>query len=222
MNNTLLQDLRKDYKSKTLDIQDVDPNPVKQFDAWFSETLHSQLLEPNAMTLATASPQGKPSARIVLLKGFDEHGFIFYTNYEGKKAKDLQNNPHAALLFCWLELERQIRIEGTVQKVSHETSDAYFYTRPRKSRLGALASPQSQVVQDRLWLESRFENLEKEYQGKEIPRPLSWGGYRSPPFLNFGKEGEADYMIESNIRILKTASGKSKDWRLNKRNGKDL
>ncbi|MGI8911029.1 MAG: pyridoxamine 5'-phosphate oxidase, partial [Rubrobacteraceae bacterium] len=137
--------------------------------------------EPNAMTVATATPEGHPSARVVLLKGFDERGFVFYTNYEGRKAGDLENNPRCALLFYWGELERQVRVEGSANRVSGEESDAYYASRPRGSRLGALVSEQSRSVEDRGVLEDRLRDLEEEYEGREVPRPPYWGGYRVAP-----------------------------------------
>ncbi len=176
-----LSDLRKEYTRAGLRESDVDPDPVEQFRRWFDEALAADLHEPNAMTVATASPDGAPSARVVLLKGFDERGFVFYTNYEGRKGRELDENPCAALLFYWGELERQVRIEGSVSRVSEEESDAYYAGRPRGSRLGALASEQSRVVGSREVLEDRIKRLEAEYEGRDVPRPAFWGGYRVEP-----------------------------------------
>ena len=173
--------LRKEYTRGGLKESDADPNPIEQFRRWFDEALASNLHEPNAMTLATATPEGRPSARIVLLKGFDERGFVFYTNYEGRKGEELEANPHCALLFYWGELERQVRIEGRVGRLPDEESDAYFAGRPRGSQLGAWASEQSRPVRDRSTLELRLRELEAEYEGREVPRPPFWGGYRVEP-----------------------------------------
>ena len=174
-------DLRKEYTRAGLKESDVVPDPVEQFRRWFDEALGADLHEPNAMTVATATPDGRPSARVVLLKGLDERGFVFYTNYEGRKGRELEENPRAALLFYWGELERQVRIEGAVSRVSKDESDAYYASRPRGSRLGALASEQSRVVEGREVLEGRIKRLEQEYEGSDVPRPAFWGGYRVEP-----------------------------------------
>ncbi|MDQ4129249.1 MAG: pyridoxamine 5'-phosphate oxidase [Actinomycetota bacterium] len=174
-------DLRNEYTRAGLAKTDVAPEPITQFRVWFEGALAADLHEPNAMTLATATPEGKPSARVVLLKGFDERGFVFYTNYEGRKGEELGRNPRAALLFYWGELERQVRIEGLASRVLEGESDAYFGSRPRGSRLGALASEQSRPVESREVLESRLRALEREYEGQDVPRPPFWGGYRVEP-----------------------------------------
>ncbi|MDQ4106639.1 MAG: pyridoxamine 5'-phosphate oxidase [Actinomycetota bacterium] len=176
-----LADLRKEYTRSGLSVSDVLPNPVDQFRRWFEEALEADLHEPNGVVLATATPDGRPSARVVLLKGFDERGFVFYTNYEGRKARELERNPYCALLFYWGELERQVRVEGRASRVPDRESDAYFAARPRGSRLGAWASEQSQPVESRGALEERLKELESEYEGREIPRPPFWGGYRVEP-----------------------------------------
>ena len=173
--------LRKEYKSAGLDKADVHHDPVVQFHVWFQDTIDAGLHEPNAMILATATTEGKPSARTVLLKGYDERGFVFYTNYEGRKAGELENNPRCALLFYWGELERQVRVEGRAIRVPGEESDAYYASRPRGSRLGALASRQSRPVEDRTILEQRLRRLKEEYEGREVPRPPYWGGFRVAP-----------------------------------------
>jgi pyridoxamine 5'-phosphate oxidase len=174
-------DLRKEYIRAGLDESDADPDPIEQFRKWFDEALAADLHEPNAMTLATATPDGKPSARVVLLKGFDARGFVFYTNYEGRKGRELAKNPRAALVFYWGELERQVRVEGRVSRVLEEESDAYYASRPRGSRLGAWASAQSRSVERRELVEERLRELEREYAGREVPRPPFWGGYRVEP-----------------------------------------
>jgi pyridoxamine 5'-phosphate oxidase len=173
--------LRHEYARAGLKESDADPDPVEQFRRWFDEALAADLHEPNAMTLATATPDGRPSARVVLLKGFDERGFVFYTNYEGRKAKELEINPYCALVFYWGELERQVRVEGRAVRILDEESDAYFESRPRGSQLGAWVSEQSRPVRDRDTLEERLRELEAEYEGREVPRPPFWGGYRVEP-----------------------------------------
>ena len=179
--NRNVADLREEYRGAGLDESDLDPNPVEQFRRWFDEALAANLHEPNAMTLATATPDGQPSARIVLLKGYDERGFVFYTSHEGRKGRELTENPRCALLFYWGEMGRQVRIEGTAARVPEEEADAYFASRPRGSRLGAWASAQSREVGGRQALEDRLWNLELEYEGREVPRPPFWGGYRVEP-----------------------------------------
>jgi pyridoxamine 5'-phosphate oxidase len=181
LEKTNLQHLRMDYKQAALSESDVFENPIQQFNKWFNEALNAKILEPNAMCLATASVTGTPTARIVLLKEFDENGFVFYTNYESEKGKTLLQNPYASLVFFWGDLERQIRIEGVVEKVSETESDAYFKLRPKGSQLGAIVSQQSSEIPDRKFLEEKLEKLEKKYADKEVERPESWGGYRVIP-----------------------------------------
>jgi pyridoxamine 5'-phosphate oxidase len=173
--------LRKEYTRAGLHEADMDPDPIVQFHRWFENVIDADLHEPNAMILATATSEGRPSARTILLKGYDERGFVFYTNYEGRKASELETNPACALLFYWGELERQVRIEGRASRLSGEESDAYFASRPRGSRLGTWASEQSRPVEDRSVLEERVRSLEVEYEKREIPRPPFWGGYRVEP-----------------------------------------
>lgn len=174
--------LRRNYKLQSLSESDVLHDPIAQFAVWFEEALSSQLPEPNAMTLATADLSGRPSARTVLLKGFDKQGFVFYTNYESRKGKELTENPQAALLFTWLELERQIRIEGKVEKVTRDESLAYFQSRPKGSQIGAWASPQSRVIEGRLILEKQVASLQTQYaQEDKLPLPSFWGGYKLRP-----------------------------------------
>jgi pyridoxamine 5'-phosphate oxidase len=173
--------LRREYTRAGLDESNIHPDPVEQFRLWFDEAANSGLHEPNAMTLATATPDGHPSARTGLLKDFDGRGFSFYTDYDSRKGKELEDNPRAALLFYWGEFERQVRVEGRVSPLSKEESEAYFASRPRGSQLSALASCQSQTVEGREALEERVRELEKRYAGREIPRPANWGGYRLFP-----------------------------------------
>lgn len=179
--NASIADLRKDYTRQGLSEAEVARDPFEQFQVWFEQALAAQVPEANAMTLATATAAGMPSARIVLLKGYDQQGFVFFTNYESHKGQELAQNPQAALVFWWAELERQVRVAGTVAKVSEQESDAYFYSRPTGSRLGAWASQQSQVISDREVLEHRLQALTQQYQDQEIPRPSHWGGYRVQP-----------------------------------------
>jgi pyridoxamine 5'-phosphate oxidase len=174
-----IADLRKDYTQAGL--EQGDPSPFKQFELWFNQALAADLLEPNAMTLATVTSDGKPDARIVLLKGFDTNGFVFYTNYLSQKGQELALNPHAALVFLWGDLERQVRVVGRVEKATDLEADTYFQSRPLGSRLGAWASTQSEVIDSRGVLEARMTALEKEYAGREIPRPDHWGGFRVVP-----------------------------------------
>lgn len=176
-----IADLRRDYTQAGLTEADADFNPFKQFQTWFDQALSAELPEPNAMTLATATASGKPSARIVLLKGFDEKGFVFYTNYSSHKGQELAENPWASLVFWWVELERQVRIDGSVEKVSQEESEAYFQSRPVGSQLGAWASPQSEVIASREELEKKIAELEEKYKNETIPKPPQWGGYRLIP-----------------------------------------
>jgi pyridoxamine 5'-phosphate oxidase len=176
-----LQNLRQEYRSAVLSEQDIDQNPIVQFKIWFQQALDAKLYEPNVMTLATATANGIPSARIVLLKGFDEQGFVFYTNYDSHKGRELQENPRAALVFFWAELERQVRIEGEVCKVAPEVSTEYFHSRPHGSQIGAMVSPQSQVIKSRDELENHIVILKEKYANQVVPRPDHWGGYIVKP-----------------------------------------
>ena len=175
-----IADIRKDYKLRSLNEKDVAPDAINQFTNWWKEALDSNIDEINAMTLATASKEGIPSARIVLLKGYTERGFVFFTNYNSKKGIDIAENNHATLLFFWKELERQVNISGTIEKVSDEESDTYFYSRPVGSRIGAWSSPQSKVIDSRQILETNAEEYSEQF-GKNVPRPPHWGGYIVKP-----------------------------------------
>ncbi len=172
-----LEELRRNYKLKSLDTKDVKLNPFEQFSEWFEEVLNSGLIEPNAMILATADKYGKPSARTLLLKGFSDKGFIFYTNYESRKGKELAENNKASILFYWPELERQVRIEGIVEKISRKESERYFKTRPFKSKVGAWASRQSEVINSRFTIIKKFLFYLAKFHSKDIPLPDFWGGY---------------------------------------------
>jgi pyridoxamine 5'-phosphate oxidase len=175
-------DIRKDYKLKELSEASITTDPIAQFDLWWNEALSSRIDEVNAMTLATVSEDGYPDARIVLLKGYDANGFVFFTNYDSAKGKELEVHPRATLVFFWKELERQVRISGWVERTSAKESDDYFHSRPPGSQIGAIASPQSQVIGDRKVLNDQVDKLSAQYAGaKSIPRPDHWGGYRVIP-----------------------------------------
>lgn len=176
-----IADLRREYTFAGLRRAELDADPMAQFHKWFNQAIAAELIEPNAMTLATTDKQGMPAARIVLLKAVDHRGFIFFTNYESAKGQELAANPQAALLFFWHDLERQIRINGSITKVSREESAKYFNGRPRGSRLGAWASIQSTVVASRAELEARIEKMDEQYPGEEVPLPPYWGGYSVAP-----------------------------------------
>jgi pyridoxamine 5'-phosphate oxidase len=176
-----LQDSEDEITGSGLTEADLDPDPIRQFRAWFEEATLSDVPEPNAMALATSSLDGRPSIRMVLLRGCDERGFTFFTNYESRKGIELESNPRAALAFYWHGLERQVRVEGAVERVSAEESDVYFRSRPPGSRLGAWASHQSEVIPSREILEARCREFERAYAQGQIPRPANWGGYRVVP-----------------------------------------
>lgn len=177
-----LAEMRREYGMLGLLEKDLAKNPFRQFEQWFAEAGATKLiLEPNAMTLATVGRDGRPAARTVLLKGCDGRGFVFYTNYESRKARDLADNPRATLLFAWVPMERQVIVEGAVTKVSREEAEVYFHSRPRASQLAAWASPQSTVVTGRAVLEESYRAVERQYEGREVPLPPQWGGYRLAP-----------------------------------------
>ncbi len=176
-----ISSLRREYNRDGLFEKDLDDNPVAQFDHWFNDALNSGLKDANAMTLSTVSKEGQPSSRIVLLKEFDEKGFVFFTNYKSRKGEDIEANAVGSLLFYWPDLERQVRIEGSMTRVSREVSKSYFHSRPIESQLGALASDQSRTLKNREELEKRYLDLKKQFEGKEIPCPEYWGGYRLKP-----------------------------------------
>jgi len=179
-----LAQIRKEYSLRSLHEKAIFPSPFKQFELWFNDALTAKVLEPNAMNLATVSENNRPSSRIVLLKGFTDAGFNFYTNYRSNKGKDLELNPFCALTFFWIELERQVRIEGAVERVSPENSDAYFKSRPLESQIGAWASPQSSVIASREIIDERFSSIKEKFKGQEsLNRPSQWGGYIVKPFL---------------------------------------
>lgn len=208
MINQKIADLRLDYSLATLNEQDMASGPVQQFDRWWVEAIQSELEEPNAMTLATSTTDGKPSARIVLLKSFDDNGFLFFTNYESRKGHELAVNPQVTLLFFWKELQRQVRIEGTVSKAATAISDEYFSSRPVGSQMGAIASPQSQVIPGRSFLEDKVKALE----GKTLQRPEHWGGYLVKPLQVEFWQGRSSRLHD---RLLYTL-GEDGSWEISR------
>jgi len=204
-----IADLRRDYMLQTLDESNVAEDAIDQFTKWWNEAVNSTIDEVNAMTLATASKDAVPSARIVLLKDYDERGFVFFTNYSSHKGHELQVNPSAALVFFWKELERQIRVQGTVEKISNEESDFYFFSRPTGSRIGAWASPQSAVINSRKMLEENVK-LYTEQFGENIPRPSHWGGYRVVPSVIEFWQGRSN-RLHDRICYSKNENG---SWRI--------
>ncbi|MGB5791663.1 pyridoxamine 5'-phosphate oxidase [Poseidonibacter sp.] len=186
-----LSQLRRKYTTKGLEIKDLDSNPIKQFETWFKNAIDAKLLEPNAMSLATVGNDMMPSIRTVLLKTFDEQGFVFFTNYKSKKAEQIEQNPKAALLFTWLELERQIKIEGTIEKISTTDSLKYFLSRPKGSQIGAWVSHQSEIISSRSLLEQKFDEMKKKFVKGEVPFPSFWGGYIIKPIhIEFWQGGQ--------------------------------
>lgn len=193
--NRKVSEIREEYTLGELTEDDLAATPIEQFSRWFDDALRYRVMEPNAMTLSTVSAEGSPASRIVLLKGFDHRGFVFFTNYKSRKGQDIVSNPRVALLFFWPELQRQVRIEGLVQKLEVDASDAYFHSRPIGSQLGAVASPQSQPVPDRAFLDLRLEKLTRDYADKpSIARPVHWGGYRVAPVRVEFWQGRANRM----------------------------
>ena len=176
-----IKKFRRDYSGKSLDESMMDGDPFRQFEKWFEEAVKAEVSDPHAMVLATFSQTGKPSARVVLLRGFEEDGFLFYTNYRSHKGIEISHNPNVAAVFFWRELDRQVRIEGNVEKVSAQRSDDYFHSRPRESQIAAWASNQSEVIPDRAILDQSFKGFEEKFVGQPVPRPDYWGGFRIIP-----------------------------------------
>lgn len=202
----IINNLRHDFSKDTLNEKTARANPFEQFELWIAEAFDKQLHDPNAMVLSTATPDGKPSSRVVLLRGFDEAGFRFFTNYESRKGIEIRANPHAALLFYWAEIEKQVRVEGLISKIDEKDSDAYFASRPRASRVGALISPQSRVIESRAALEKKFAELSEQMAEEEIIRPRNWGGFTLQPEVFEFWQGRAS-RLHDRLRYAKTESG---------------
>jgi|ERR1019366_4738266 pyridoxamine 5'-phosphate oxidase len=206
-----INSLRHDFSKQKLNESDVNDNPILQFEKWFKEAVDTHVNEPNAMSVSTATIDGKPSSRILLLRNFNEDGFVFYTNYTSRKGSEIVDNPHCALLFFWPELERQVRIEGTLQKQTAAESDIYFNTRPRGSKLGAWTSEQSKIIPSRDVLEQKYEKLSKKYADDNIPRPSYWGGFLLKPVSIEFWQGRPSRLHD---RILYTLENNS--WVINR------
>jgi pyridoxamine 5'-phosphate oxidase len=202
--------LRVEYSKRSLDVKDVLHDPTEQFLTWFNEAIDTQVIEPNAFTLSTINKKGRPSSRILLLKGVENNGFVFYTNYNSHKGQELINQGYGSLNFFWAELERQVRIEGSIEKVSSQESDAYFQIRPRGSQIGAWVSPQSEVIDSRDVLEARLAHYEKEFEGNPVPRPPHWGGFICKPDLVEFWQGRPSRLHD---RILFLKEGYN-DWKI--------
>lgn len=207
-----IAELRTEYLKSTLDISTVNADPLIQFEKWFDEALKAQVTEPNAMTLSTVNSDGKPSSRVVLLKGIEEKKLVFYTNYQSKKGREIEKNPVCALLFFWPDLERQVRIEGVISRVDPATSNAYFQSRPRGSQIGAWASPQSSPIKSREILEERFQQIEKKFANEGVlPKPQQWGGYAVEPLMFEFWQGRAS-RLHDRIEYIKSDD----QWKLNR------
>lgn len=202
--------IREEYTRNALSKNDLHANPIQQFQIWLDEAIASEVIEPTAMSLSTVSSNGRCSSRIVLLKGFDADGFVFFTNYQSRKGLEMANSPHAALLFFWPELQRQVRIEGEIDKIAAEASDKYFHSRPKGSQLGAMASPQSTEVPSRGFLDERLDQLTKEYENSAlVPRPPHWGGLvLKPDYIEFW-QGRSNRMHD---RLVYTSLNDNKEW----------
>lgn len=207
-----LSKLRMEYSKASLDISTIASNPIEQFENWFHESLEAKVLEPNAMNLSTINEHNRPSSRIVLLKGIEQNKFIFYTNYQSSKGRELSNNPACALTFFWPELERQIRIEGIADRVDEIRSERYFQSRPRGAQIGAWTSPQSSIIENRHILEERILQMEKKFEGQALlPKPNQWGGYQVEPLIIEFWQGRPN-RLHDRIQFSKVDS----DWKIHR------
>lgn len=208
-----IEDIRTDYRLASLTEDSIDKDPIRQFEQWFEQAINAQVIEVNAMTLATVDADGSPSARIVLLKDIEDGTFVFYTNYNSQKAKEIATHPMVSLVFFWPDLQRQVRIKGTVEKVDKASSEAYFHSRPVGSQLGAWASPQSDVIPSRVFLEENLKEVSEKYKNQVVPKPPHWGGYKVTPSTIEFWQGRTNRLHD---RILYSKNTSSAGWAINR------